>query len=89
MYDLWPDIDPVSDSSTDGSIDEGIKYQEKINDQDQEELVSVTRRNLMGIIQGYQIALIQLKSDTEKSKYKIFFIKHIAAGSAQAKCMTS
>ena len=27
VYDLWPDIYPDSDSSVDGSSDEGIKYQ--------------------------------------------------------------
>ena len=48
-------------------------------------MVSVTRRNLMEIIRGYQRSLIQLKSDIEKSKDKLFFIKHIAAGSSQAK----
>ena len=48
-------------------------------------MVSVTRRNLMGIIRGYQRALIQLKSDIEKSKDKLFFIKHISVESTQAK----
>ena len=34
---------------------------------------------------GGQIALSQLKRDIEISKDKLFFIKHIAAGSTQSK----
>ena len=37
------------------------------------------------IRRGDQRSLIQLKSDIEKSKDKIFFINHISAGSAQDK----
>ena len=33
LSDLWQDVDPDSDSSDDGSSDEGIKYQENPDDQ--------------------------------------------------------
>ena len=32
VYDLWPDVEPDSDSSDDWSSDEGGKYQENIDD---------------------------------------------------------
>ena len=39
VYDLWPDIETDSDSKSDGSSDEGIKYQENPYDKEQEEVV--------------------------------------------------
>ena len=35
VSDFWPDIEPDSDSSVDGSSDEGIKYQENLDGQEQ------------------------------------------------------
>ena len=32
VYDLWSDIEPDTDSRDNGSIDEGIKYQENLDD---------------------------------------------------------
>ena len=48
-------------------------------------MVSVPRRNSRRLRQGDQRVLQLLKSDIEKSKDKLFLIKHRAAGSAQAK----
>ena len=47
-------------------------------------MVSVTCRNPRRRVIGEQRALQLFKSDIEKSKDKLFFIKHRAAGSAQA-----
>ena len=41
VYDLWLDIEPDSDSSNDGSGDEGRKYQYNPENQDQKEVVLV------------------------------------------------
>ena len=83
MSDLWTDIELDSDSSYDGSRYEGIKYQENPEDQEKEEVVSVPRRTPMRLILGDQRSLRHLKSEIEKSKDKIIFIKNIAAGSTQ------
>ena len=45
VSDLWPYIDTASNSSDDVSIDEGRKDQENTDDQEQDEVVSVPRRN--------------------------------------------
>ena len=66
MSDLWTDIDPVSDSSDDGSIDEGIKDQDNADNKEQKEVASGTCMNLRSLIWGYQRSLILLKSDIEK-----------------------
>ena len=63
MSDFWPDIDPDSDSRYDGSSDEGRKYQEKRDNQEKGEVVSVPRRNPRRIVQGDQRALILIKRD--------------------------
>ena len=54
-------------------------------DTEQEEVIPVPCRYPRRIIQVDQRALRQFKSDIKKSKDKLFFINHIAAGSAQAK----
>ena len=72
VSDLWPYIDPASNSSDGWSSNEGRKYQENLEDQEQEELILVPKINPRRIIRGDQIALIQLKSDIEISKGKIF-----------------
>ena len=59
---LCTGVDPVSDSSDDGSSDEGSKDQDNPDYQEQVEEVSVPRMNPRRIIQGDQRALIQLKS---------------------------
>ena len=48
-------------------------------------MVSVLRRKPSRLRQCDQRALRQLKIDIEKPKDELFFIKHIAAGSTQAK----
>ena len=48
-------------------------------------MVLVTRRDPRRIIRGDQISLRQIKCDIERSKDKIFFIKHIYAGSPQTR----
>ena len=85
VSDLWPDIEPDSDSSNEGSGDEGIKDQDNSDDQEQEEVLLVSRRNPMRLIRGDQRALRQIKSEIESSKDKLFLINHISAGSAQSK----
>ena len=82
---LWPDIDPDSDSSNDELSDEGSKYQENLDYQEQEEVVLVTCRNPRSIRRGDQIALIQIKMDIERSKDKLSFINHMSAGSTHTK----
>ena len=63
MYDLCPDIEPDSESSDDGSSDEVSKYQEIPDDQEQEEVIPVPRRNPRILRQGYKRSLQLLKSD--------------------------
>ena len=75
------DIEPDSDSRDDGPSDKGRKYQENWDAQEQEEVVLVPRRNPRRLIRGYQRALSQLKSGIERSQDRIFFIKHMSAGS--------
>ena len=52
VSDLWPDIDPDSDSSDDGSSDTVRKYQENPDDKEKEEVISVPCRNLRRLIRG-------------------------------------
>ena len=85
VSDFWPDIEPDSESSDGGSSYEGIIYQENAEDQEQEEVVLVPRRNPRRLIQGDKRALRNLKSEIETSKGNLFFINNIAAGSTQAK----
>ena len=85
MSDLWPDIDPASDYSDDGSSDEVRKSQDNPDYQEQGEVVSVLRRNPRRFRQGNKRSLQLLKSDIESSNDKLFFINHRATGSAQAK----
>ena len=85
MSDLWPDIEPDSDSSGGGSSNEGSKEQDNPEDQEQEELILYSHRNPRRLIRGGQRELRQTKSEIESSKDKLFFIKHISAGSTQDK----
>ena len=85
VSDLWPDIEPDGDSIDGGSRNEGIKYQENLEDQEQEEVVLVTQRNPRRLRQGDQISLRHLKSESGSSKDKLFFIKRISTGSTQSK----
>ena len=62
MSDLWPDIEPDSYSSDDGSGGEGIKYQENPYVQENEEVILVPLRKPIRLRRGDQIALSQLKS---------------------------
>ena len=64
VYDLWPDIELVSDSSNDGSSYQDGKYQENPYYQEHEEVILVTRRKPRRLIRDYRRALSQLKSDT-------------------------
>ena len=61
VFGLWPDIYHDSESSVDGSSDEGIKYQDNLADQEQE-VVSAPFSNTRRIRKGYQRALRKLKS---------------------------
>ena len=81
MYDFWPDIEPDSDSSNYGSSNKGGKDQESPEYQEQEEAVLVPCTNPIRIRQGDQRALIQIKSDSERSKDKLFLINHMSARS--------
>ena len=85
VSDLCPYIEPNSDSIDDGSSDEGSKYQDNPYDHKQEEVVSVTRRNPRRLRRGDQRSLKLLKTDIEKSKDKLFFIKHRDVVSSQVK----
>ena len=85
MSDLWTDIEPDGDSSYNESSYEGRKYQENLDYQEQEEVVLVPRRNPRRVRRDDQRAFIQLKSDIERSKYKLFFIKHMYEGLTQSK----
>ena len=82
MSDFWTDIEPYSESSVGGSINEGRKDQEnqEYQDQEQEEVVLFTHRNSGRLRWCDQRALRHIKSEIESSKYKLFFVKHIAAG---------
>ena len=61
VSDLWPDMVTDSDSSVDGSSDEGGKYQKNLDDQEQE-VVSYKHRNTRSIVRGGQRSLRNLKS---------------------------
>ena len=71
MLYFCPFVDPDSESSDNGSSDEGIKYQENTDDQEKEEVVSVPRMNPRRLIQGDKRALINIESYIEISKDKI------------------
>ena len=60
MADFWPDVEPGSNSSDGGSIKKGRKDQEIPDDHEQEEVVSVPRRNPRRLKQGDQRALRQI-----------------------------
>ena len=85
MSDLWPDIETDGDSSNNESSYEGRKYQENLDYQEQEEVLLVPRRNPRRVRRDDQRAFIQLKSDIERSKYMLFFIKHMYEGLTQSK----
>ena len=82
---LWSDIELDSEYIDDGLTDEGIKYQEKLDYQEQEEVVLVPRSNPRRLIRGDQIALSQLKSDIERSKEKLFLIENMSVWLNSAK----
>ena len=71
-------------SSVDGSSDKVSKYQENLYYQVRE-VVSSPLRNPKRLRRDDQRALKYLKSEIESSKDKLFIIKHISAGSTQAK----
>ena len=75
VSDLWPDIYPCGDYSVDLSSDKGSKDQENLDDQEQE-VVSPSRRNSRRIRGGDQIPLIYLKRNIESSKDNFFFTKN-------------
>ena len=56
MSDLWTDIYPDSDYSTDGSSDEGSKDQDNLDCQEQE-VVSDPRSNTRSLRRGDQRSL--------------------------------
>ena len=85
MSVLWLEIEPASGSIDDNSSDKGRKDQDDLDDQEQEEVVLVPRRNPIRLRWGDQIASRQLKIDIEISKDKLFVIKHMSAGSNQTK----
>ena len=85
LSDFWIDIEPGSDSSDGGSRNEGSKYQENPDYQEQERVVLVPLRNPRRRRRGDQIALSQIKMDIERSKYKIFSKKHMSAGLTHTK----
>ena len=58
VYDLWPDIEPDSDSINYDPNDEGIKDQENPDYQEQDEFVLIPRRNPRSIRRGDQRELI-------------------------------
>ena len=72
VSDIWTDIDHDSDSSNDGSSDKEGKYQEKLDYQEQGEVVLVPSNNPRRLIQGNLRALSQLKNDIQISKDKHF-----------------
>ena len=61
VSNFWPDIESDSDSSNGGSSDEGSKYQENLEDQEQEEVVLFTHKNPRILRQGDQRAPRQIK----------------------------
>ena len=63
MSGLCPDIDPDSDSTYDGSSDEVSKDQENLDDQEQEEVVSVPCGNPRRIRRVDKSSLQRHKSD--------------------------
>ena len=85
MCDLWTDAELRSDSRYDGSSDEGGKEQDNIDDQEQEEVVSFTRRNPRRIRRGDERSLRHLKSEIGILRDKLFLIKHLSAGSTHSK----
>ena len=85
VYGLWLGIEPDNESSDGGSNDKISKDQENLEDKEQEEVVVVPLRNPRRLRRGDQRSLRQLKSEIESSKEKLFFIRHIVAGSTQAK----
>ena len=85
VSDLWPDIEPDNDSSDDGSSDEVRKYQDNPDYQEQEEVMSVPRRNPRILRQGNKREIQLLKSNIKNSNDKLFFVKHRTTGSEQAK----
>ena len=62
VSDLLTDIDTDSESSNEGSGDEGSKDQDNPDDQEQEGVLLVPRSNPRRLRQGNQRALLQLKS---------------------------
>ena len=72
MSDLWPDIEPDSESSVDRSSDKRRKYQEDLDDQEKEEVVSSTLSNPRSIRKGDQRELRNLKCEIKISKDNIF-----------------
>ena len=54
---LWPDIDSDINSRNDGSSDEGINEQEKLDDQEQVKVVLVPHRNQRRLRWGDQKSL--------------------------------
>ena len=60
VSDLWPDMYPDSDYNYYESSDEGRKYQENPDDQEQEEVVLVPRGNPINLRQSDQRALRHL-----------------------------
>ena len=82
---LWPYIEPDIESCDYGSIYELSKYQENPDSQEEEEVVSVPRRNPRRLRWGNKKAMQLLKNYIENSNDNLFFVKHITTGSAQAK----
>ena len=85
VKDLWPNVEPGSDSSDNVSSDKVRKALESLDDKEQEEVVSVLRSNPGRIIRGDQRELIQIKIDIEISNDKLFFIKYMSSGSTHTK----
>ena len=68
MSDLWSDIYPDSDSSYYGASDEGSKYQDDLDDKEQEEVVLDPRRKprrlRRGVKEHYNCLKVILKNQT-------------------------
>ena len=62
-YELWPYIEPDSDSSDNFPSDEVSKDQENTYDQEHEDVLLVLRKKQIRLKRGGQTALIQIKSD--------------------------
>ena len=71
VSDLWPDIDIDGDFSDYGSSEEGIKDQENLDGQEQEEVTLVPCRNPRRLRRGDQREVRQLKNGIEISKDKL------------------